>query len=270
MRDREKNRGTMLVSTAVILCVATFAIGFAGGTLVANHSAPAPASAPQTVASAPAQGTDIQALREAAQSNPSQASGWIRLGNACYDAGKPDEAIDAYQKALVLEPDNADVITDMGSMYRMKKLPDKAVECYDRAVTVHPGHRNAIFNKGVTIMIDMEAPARAWAFWRGILNMDPGFTLSNGTKLAEALPSIAIDAGHHLENVGRPEAALQAYAVAMEADPSHVQAVVHRAALLERLGRADEALPLWHRALELDPQAVDTQGAPVRNHIDPS
>ena len=44
MRDREKNRGTMLVSTAVILCVATFAIGFAGGTLVANHSAPAPAS----------------------------------------------------------------------------------------------------------------------------------------------------------------------------------------------------------------------------------
>lgn len=270
MQEKEKIHGTMLVSTAVILCVATFAIGFAGGLLVASHRAPVPVAAPQTPVPATVQKTDIQTLREAAQADPSQASGWIRLGNACYDSGDPDGAIDAYQKALILNPDNADVITDMGSMYRMKGMPDKAVECYDRAVTVQPGHRNAIFNKGVTIMIDMEAPARAWAFWRGILNMDPGFTLSNGTKLAEALPSIAIDAGHHLENVGRPEAALQAYAVAMEADPSHVQAVVHRAALLERLGRADEALPLWHRALELDPQAVDTQGTPVRNHIDPS
>ena len=270
MQDKEKIHGTMLVSTAVILCVATFAIGFAGGLLVANHSAPVHVAAPQASAPAAVQKTDIQALREAAQADPSQASGWIRLGNACYDSGDADGAIDAYQKALVLDPDNADVITDMGSMYRMKGMPDKAVECYDRAVTVHPGHSNAIFNKGVTIMVDMEAPARALAFWRGILKMNPEFMLSNGSRLAEALPGIAIDAGHHLENIGRQEAALQAYAGAMEANPSHVQAVVHRAALLERLGRAGEALPLWRRALALDPQAVDPQGTPVRNRIDPS
>ncbi len=272
MQTRKRTRGTMLVSTAVILCVVAFAAGLVGGTLAANHraSAPTPAAQPMNAASVQIQSPDSQPLRKAAMDDPSRAENWIRLGDACYDSGDPDGAIDAYERALALEPGNADVLTDMGTMYRTKGQPEKAVECYDRAVAIRPGHSNALFNKGVTLMNDMNAPAEALTAWKSILQSDPGFTVSGGMRLDEAISDIAMEAGHGLEHAGQLEAALEAYAVAMETAQEPVQALVHRASLLERMGRKSEALPLWRRALELDARAVDPQGAPVSGHIPPS
>lgn len=270
MQEREKIRGTMMVSTALILCALSFAAGFMGGTLTARQSVPIPGQTQQQAfAQNQGQSAEIQALREAALAAPEQAAGWIRLGNACYDSGEPDGAIEAYEKALALEPDNADVVTDMGSMYRMKGQPDSAVECYERALVLQPGHSNAIFNKGMTLMIDKADPAAALAFWKGVLERQPDLRLSSGQTLAQALPMLARDAGLHLEELGRPEAALEAYAGATELAPGEVRNVILRAELLERLGLGGEALPLWQRALELDPKAVDGQGRTVHSHIVP-
>lgn len=271
MQEKKKTRGTMLVSTALILCAVSFAAGFMGGSLTARHGAELSAPpAPQQAAPAQEQGpaAEIGALRQAALASPEQASAWIRLGNACYDFGDPNGAIEAYEKALNLEPKNADVMTDMGSMYRMKGQADKAVECYDKAIALQPGHSNAIFNKGMTLMIDLGAPAKALAFWKSILEREPNLTLSSGALLKDGLSILAMQGGMHLEENGHPEAALEAYAGAMDAAPADVKPVILRAALLERLGLGGEAVPLWRKALKLDPNAVDEQGKPVRSHIE--
>ena len=271
----EKTRGTMLTSSAVILSVVTFVAGFAGGTMVAEHravqrEAPAAVSAPAVAspaADAEAKAEHIRHLREEAMQHPDSAEGWTKLGNACFDAGDPDGAIDAYQASLRIEPGNADVRTDMGSMYRMKGDAAKAVECYEQALRDSPGHPNAVFNKGVTMMLDLEKPEQAVAFWQSVLKDNAGFTLASGAELRQIMPQILADAALQLEAHDRKDAALRAYRESLKLDDTFAPALVHGAWLLEGMGRSAEALPLWKRVLELYPDATDPAGKPVRDRV---
>lgn len=270
----EKTRGTMLTSSAVILSLVTFVAGFVGGSMVAEHKNARQNVAVATSSAAPAaaENTDSQAehirhLRDEAMQEPGSADRWTNLGNACYDAGDTRGAIEAYQASLRLEPGNADVRTDMGNMYRMQGEPLRAVECYDQAMRDDPGHRNAVFNKGVTLLLDLEQPEQAMAFWQSVLAKQPQFTLSSGELLEKAMPVLAVDAALQLEAHGRQETALRAYAEALRLDGSFSPALVHRAWLLDKMGRASEALPLWKKVLELHPDATDPSGRPVRDRI---
>ncbi len=270
----EKTRGTMLTSSAIILCLVTFAAGFVSGSVVAEHRSAgeasvaevAPASAP-VVSNEQMQAEHIRHLREEALQSPDNAELWTSLGNACYDAGDPDGAIEAYERSLKISPVNADVRTDMGNMYRMKGMPEQAVACYEQALKDQPGHRNAVFNKGVTMLLDLEQPEQAVAFWNSVLAAQPDFTLSSGIRLRQAMPEVVADAAIQLEAHGHKDAALRAYGEALKLDDSFAPALVHRAWLLEGMGRSEEAQPLWQRVVELYPDATDPAGNPVRDHI---
>lgn len=75
------------------------------------------------------------------------------------------KAIDAYSKALEIAPDNANVLTDMGVMYRRLKQPEKAIEAFDKAAKVDPSHEMCILNKGVVLLHDlndMDGAVKAW------------------------------------------------------------------------------------------------------------
>lgn len=275
----EKTRGTMLTSSAVILCLVTFVAGFACGSMMGEHkaimrdtpaqtAAPAPApAATSTMPDAAAQAEHIKHLREDAMKQPESAEAWTKLGNACFDFGDPDGAIEAYQASLRIEPGNADVRTDMGSMYRMRGEPEKAVECYDQALLDQPGHRNAVFNKGVTMLLDLEQPAQAVAFWQSVLRDNPSLTLASGAKLRDIMPEILVDAALQLEARNRKDTALVAYEQAVALNDSFAPALVHGAWLLEGMGRSSDALPLWKRVLELYPDATDPAGKPVRDRF---
>ena len=162
---------------------------------------------------------------------------------------------------------NTSQVTDMGSMYRMKGEALRAVECYDQALRDSPGHKNAVFNKGVTLILDLEKPEEAVAFWQSVLEKEPNFTLSSGEPLKRVMPALLANAALQLEAHDRQETALRSYAEALKLDDSFAPALVHRAWLLENMGRASEALPLWKRVLELYPEATDPAGKPVRDRI---
>jgi tetratricopeptide (TPR) repeat protein len=277
----EKTRGTMLTSTALILCCVTFGAGFLCGDLVSEYRrAGAPAAsvqAPQAVQHQPAAeapqdaearaASHIAELREQVKKSPDDASLWTHLGNLCYDSGKFDEAIEAYGRSLALAPGDPNVITDMGSMYRMKGQGAEAVKYYEQAIAIKPDHANAVFNKGVTLLLDMERPEEAMAFWQSVLEKQPHFALGNGAHLHSVIHELASDAGVQLEAHGRYETALRAYAEALKVKPDFLPALVHRAWLLEQTGRAGEALPLWKKVVELSPEATDPAGKPVRDRI---
>ncbi len=272
MMKEERKRGTMLVSSAVILCCVAFAAGFVSGSLVAEHrgSGSLPVgrmSEPAASSSRNSSDGHIADLRSKAMNEPENAELWTQLGNACFDAGDAEGAIEAYLVSLRLVPGNADVRTDMGSMYRMKGQPRQAVECYEQALRDHPGHKNAIFNKGVTLLLDLEQPEQAMEFWQAVLAGQPGFTLSNGALLRQVMPELTVDAALQLEARGRVNVALRAYAEALKLDADFMPALVHRAWLLEHMGREEEALPLWMKVLEAHPDATDPSGARVSNRI---
>ena len=129
----------------------------------------------------------IAGLEFKTSQNPGDISGWIQLGNLCFDSDFPEKAIAAYEKALALDPNNADVLTDMGVMYRKSGKYDKAVQSFDKAVGVNPKHEIARFNKGIVLMHDLNNPQGAIQAWEELLAVNPLAMAPNGQSIDEML-----------------------------------------------------------------------------------
>jgi len=129
----------------------------------------------------------IAGLEFKTSQNPGDIAAWIQLGNLCFDANLPDKAIVAYEKALVLKPDNADVLTDLGVMYRKAGKFDKAIECFDKAIAINPKHEIARFNKGIVLMHDLNDPKGAIQAWEALLAINPLAMAPNGQSIDEML-----------------------------------------------------------------------------------
>jgi len=129
----------------------------------------------------------IAGLEFKTSQNPGDIAGWIQLGNLCFDSDLPEKAIAAYKEALAINPDNADVLTDMGVMYRKSGKYDKAVQSFDKAVGVNPKHEIARFNKGIVLMHDLNNPQGAIQAWEELLTVNPLAMAPNGQSIDEML-----------------------------------------------------------------------------------
>ena len=129
----------------------------------------------------------IAGLEFKTSQNPGDIAGWIQLGNLCFDSDLPEKAIAAYKEALAISPDNADVLTDMGVMYRKSGEYDKAVQSFDKAVGVNPKHEIARFNKGIVLMHDLNNPQGAIQAWEELLTVNPLAMAPNGQSIDEML-----------------------------------------------------------------------------------
>ncbi len=248
--------------TALVLIGLAFCAGLLAGTLLTAHNQPTGMAQtfaqPQGDAGAHPEdeAAHIEEARAETVRNPSEPLAWIHLGNLYFDAHKPAEAVEAYEKALALQPGNDDVTVDLGTMYRSLGDTAKALALYDSVIARNPAHMNAAFNKGVTLMLDRGDPPAAMSAWRALLAAKPDAALGDGTPLKAALPSLATDAAMRLDKAGKTEAALAAYDEALRETPDFQPALGEKAALLARLGRQAEADALWKRLKELNPQAV--------------
>jgi cytochrome c-type biogenesis protein CcmH/NrfG len=130
---------------------------------------------------------EIAGLEFKTSQNPADIAAWIQLGNLCFDSDLPDKAIAAYDKALALNPNNADVLTDQGVMYRKAGKYDKAVQSFDKAIAVDHKHEIARFNKGIVLMHDLNNPKGAIQAWEELLAVNPLAMAPNGQSIDEML-----------------------------------------------------------------------------------
>lgn len=82
---------------------------------------------------------------------------WVDVGNALFDAGKYQEAIDAYYKRIRENPDDDRAWYLMGCAYRAMGNPYESVEAWDKAFTIAMRDANAD-----TLEADPESAA-SWA-----------------------------------------------------------------------------------------------------------
>ncbi|MBI3945424.1 MAG: tetratricopeptide repeat protein [Armatimonadetes bacterium] len=97
----------------------------------------------------------------------------IEIGNHEFDADRPRLALLAYEKALTYQPNNPDVRTDLGIMYRRLGRFDEAIEQFERARKSSPRHENSRYNLGVVYMHDLNQYAPAIAAWEDYLRVAP-------------------------------------------------------------------------------------------------
>ncbi|MBW3624669.1 MAG: tetratricopeptide repeat protein [Armatimonadetes bacterium] len=97
----------------------------------------------------------------------------VRIGNEQFDKKHPLLAIAAYEKALKLHPFDADVQTDLGTMYRAMHRHHDALNAFRKAASMDPRHVQSRYNIGVVLSVDENDPAGAVAAWKEYLKVAP-------------------------------------------------------------------------------------------------
>jgi cytochrome c-type biogenesis protein CcmH/NrfG len=116
----------------------------------------------------------IAVSQQMVAADPRNVQAWIQLGNDYFDAHRPQQSVEAYAKALEIQPNNPDVLTDQGVMYRELKQFDKAVANFKKANQLKPDHVQSLFNLGVVYRNDLKDSAKALQAWERVMQLAPG------------------------------------------------------------------------------------------------
>ena len=163
----------------ILVIVVTLVAGVIIGWMVANKSsAPTPAPVAQPQAGAPAAGganvqQRINELKAVVASDPKNRNAWVALGNDYFDSDRPMESVEAYQKALDINSNDANVLTDQGVMFRRLGWFDRAIENFTKANKVDPKHSVSLFNLGIVYRYDLQDLPKAKAAWEQFLAVNP-------------------------------------------------------------------------------------------------
>ena len=119
----------------------------------------------------------IRALKEILAKEPENRKVWVELGHNYYDSDQPMKAIEAYDKALALDGDDPDVLTDQGIMYRRFGWHDKAIDNFNKANSLNPDHPQSLYNLGIVYrdgLQDKEKAKEAWTRYLQVVPVGPG------------------------------------------------------------------------------------------------
>lgn len=104
---------------------------------------------------------------------PDNRNAWIQLGHNYFDANEPMPAIDAYAKALALDPDDPDILTDQGVMYRRVGWYDKAIVNFQKAYQLNNRHQQSLYNLGIVYRYDLQDFDKAMEAWNRFIALNP-------------------------------------------------------------------------------------------------
>lgn len=172
--------------------------------------------------------------------NPSAWPAWYNLAQEDARAGEPAQAMLCYQRALELAPENADVLTDMGSFLRTQGEERKGRELLEKAVAVRPGYAIARNNLGVALMDSLEFTAAIEQ-------------LQRASELDPSDFQVWSNLGNAYLRDRRPKEAIRCYQRAIEVNPEAAFIRGNYGAALALEERWNEALTQLRTALELEP-----------------
>jgi tetratricopeptide (TPR) repeat protein len=129
-------------------------------------------------------------LKKANEIQPDNYEVIVNLGNASFDAEKYEDAEKWYSAALAKKPDDRDVRTDLGLTFVFRPKPDydRAITEFKRVLDDDPGHKQALQNLTVAYTKKEDA-ANAGSTADRLEKVDP--TNSSLAKLREDIAKIS-------------------------------------------------------------------------------
>lgn len=203
---------------------------------------------------------------------------YCRRGNALFLSGDYTESVDAYDRALALNPDYYQAWSNRGSALFNLEQYEASIASYDRALDLKDDYPEAWNNRGSSLIKLGDYRAAAFSFAKAT-SLKPGdldawnnrgFVLMQLGKHKEALAAYSQavkldpnsvqawhDRGRATLKLKRYEQALQCFDKAIGLSSNHLGAWRDRAVALEKLGRANDAYEALSHALLLDPDQID-------------
>lgn len=163
---------------SLLIAVVALIVGLLGGYLVFSISTAGKSQQAATPipsgAGAPTDYTQriAQAEKIVAQ-DPKNLNAWISLGNDYFDTEQSQKSINAYSKALEINPNNPNVLTDQGVMFRKVGWYDKAIANFEKANQLDSSHVQSLYNAGLVYAVDLKQPEKAALYWNKYLEIDP-------------------------------------------------------------------------------------------------
>jgi len=172
------------------------------------------------------------------------AGQWVRKGNEYLAARNFDSAIDAYGKAISLDPQNATAYNNRGFVYTHHKGKfDLAIADFNKAIQLSPQFAEAYNNRGFALYNTGRHDPAIADFDRAI-QLNPRYTQAHNNR------------GFAYHNKGRLDLAIADYTKSIQFNPQNAIAYINRGSIYHDTGQYELALRDFNKALELEPQNI--------------
>jgi tetratricopeptide (TPR) repeat protein len=103
----------------------------------------------------------VEAYQKAVSVDPNSSITWFNLGNTQKAAGQPEEALKSYNRSLALDPKNKLTWFNQANTQAVNlSRYSEAIASYDQALAIDGNYSKAWFNRGVTqqtLLLDSDA-----------------------------------------------------------------------------------------------------------------
>ena len=200
----------------------------------------------------------IEALEPLLERDPVSLNALNAVGLRYRDLGRYKAALNAFDRILVLDANNAAAHANRGAVFNDQGRFEEARNAFEQALQINPELPEALINQ-IRSLVELQRYEEA------ISRADQAIAI-NPSK-AEAHMS----RGMALAKCQQPKDALAAFSEALRLNPLLLEAYINRADHLRLMGRLEDALGDARRALSIDPHsaaAFNSLGLTLQEQLD--
>ena len=171
-----------------------------------------------------------------------KATEWFEIGYQFGIADRLKEALDAFTKAIEINPQFAQAYSNRGFAYSNLGDYNQAIKDYNRAIEINPQDAVAYYNRGGLAYGKLGNYNQAIKDYNKAIELNPQF--------AQAYYNRGVAYG----NLGNYKQAIADYNRAIEINPQFAQAYYNRGLAYGKLGNYNQEIKDYSRAIELNPQ----------------
>ncbi|NES08197.1 MAG: tetratricopeptide repeat protein [Okeania sp. SIO2F4] len=168
------------------------------------------------------------------------ANDYAKQGDQFFLAGRLKEAINAYNQALKIYPEMADVWNNRGVVLTRLKIFDEAIVSYDRALQIRADYADAWNNRGVSL-IELQ-------HYQEAIN-----SFEQGIKVKPDYADAWNNRGVCLAKIQKYQEAVKSYNQAIAIKNDYSDAWNNRGVSLMKLGIYGEAIACFDNAVKIKP-----------------
>jgi serine/threonine protein kinase/tetratricopeptide (TPR) repeat protein len=175
--------------------------------------------------------------------NPDDADIWNNKGVALDKLSKHSEAIECYDKALKINPDDADIWNNKGVAFDDLSKHSEAIECYNKALKINPDDADIWNDKGVALD-KLSKHSEAIECYDKALKINPDNDYARYNKLCTK--------GKILSKLKKYSEAIECYNKALKINPDDADIWNNKGVAFDDLSKHSEAIECYDKALKID------------------
>jgi superkiller protein 3 len=188
----------------------------------------------------------IEYYQKAIDINPNDAAAYNNMGLAYDYLQNYDEAIRCFQKAIAIDPNSVNAYYNMGIAYYNLGNYREAIRCYKKAIAIDPNDAAAYNNMG-SAYADLEDYREAIRCYKKAIAIDPN-------DAAAYYNAAYYNMGNAYANLEDYREAIRCYQKAIAIDPNDVNAYYNMGIAYHNLENYNEAIRCYQKAIAIDPK----------------